>query len=289
LNDFLGKLSVSFDIYLPKLQTFTSHLCNKYLQFAPKIDLRWNILLAKFISLLITIVIMENLQKSDIFGFSELLHNCIELLWWAGNKDDKPDSVYQTIESIFSAIMDVDGVLEILISEEYGYRCLKRILFDFNMINWIERMELLEAVDVVAALVEKCPEHEDDLSLSEGFSVYKACTALLETLRNYQSKEQILLVNRKNSLPPMLNDMTQIDKEKHYNRKRAVSNFHDNSVPLTIKDEQHLTLLGMTIPQKSSDLPHFLRALEQQKIGSVQVNVIFITEILLQTDKLMNH
>ena len=170
LEEFLDRLSGSFEVYLPKLQTFTTHLCNKYLQFAPKNNLRWNILLAKFTSNLIVVVIMKNLQKFDIFGFGELLHNCIELLWWAGNRDNK-NSVFQTIKSIFSAIMSTNGVLEVLISEVYGCQCLKRILFDFNMINQIERIELLKAVDVVAALVEKCPEHEDNLSLSEGFSV----------------------------------------------------------------------------------------------------------------------
>jgi len=271
LDEFFNKLSRSFDVYLTKLQAFISHLRNRYLQVAPNNKIT---LFNKFISSLITVVIMKNLQKCDIFGFGELLHNCIELLWWAGNKDNnKPDSVFQIIKNTFSAIMNADGVLEILISEVYGFRCLKRILFDFNMINRIERIELLKAVDVVAAFVEKCPEHEDDLSLSKEFSVYKACTALLETLEN-QSADQILLINRKNSLPPMLNNMTKIDnKEKHWNRRRTVSDIHNNLVPLSIKDEQHLALLKMTMPQKPSDLPHFLQALEQRKIDSFRVNI----------------
>ncbi|GBB94135.1 hypothetical protein RclHR1_00230013 [Rhizophagus clarus] len=267
LNEFIIKLSNSFDNYLPKLQTFTSYLCNKYLQFSPNAKLERNILLAKFISRLITNVIKENLQKFDLLGFSELLHNCVELLWWAGIKENnKPNSIINTIKIIFSAIMGAN-ILDVLISEIYGYYCLKRLLFDFNMINQIEQTELLKAVDIVADLLVKCPEHINDLSLSKGFSVYKACTALLRTLSNYQGVEQVLLVNRKNSLPPTFK---VDDKGKHWNRRRAVSN---NS--LTVEDEQHLALLGMKMPQKPPDLPHFLRALEQQKIDSFKDLVEF--------------
>lgn len=79
------------------------------------------------------------------------------------------------------------NILEAFVSEIYGYHCLKRILFDFNMINQIEQIEILKAVDIIAALVKKCPEHINVLSLSKDFSVYEACTALLETLRNCQS------------------------------------------------------------------------------------------------------
>jgi hypothetical protein len=271
LDEFLVKLSNSLDIYLPKLQAFTSHLCDKYLQVAPNVNLKWNILLAKFISRLITDVIKVNLQKSDIFGFNELLHNCVELLWWAGNKENnKPNSVLNTIKNIFSAIM-VANILEVFISEIYGYHCLKRILFDFNMINRVEQIEMLKAVDIVADLVKKCPERVNNLSLSESFSVYKACTALLETLRNCQSAEQISLVNRKYSLPPTF----KVDnKGKHWNRRRTVSN--NSVIPLTIEDEQHLALLGMKILQKQSDLPHFLRALEQRKIDSLEVNIFIL-------------
>lgn len=237
LDEFLVKLSVSFDIYLPKLQTFTSHLCDKYLQVAPNVNLSWNILLAKFISRLITDVIQENLQKFHIFGFSKLLHSSIELLWWAGDKENKnTNPVFKTIISIFNTIMDVN-VLEVLISEAYGFRCLKRILFDFNMINQIEQIELLKAADIVAALVEECPERMNDLTLSEGFSVYKACTALLKTLRNYQS---------------------------------------NNLFPLSIKDQQHLALLKMKMPQKPSDLSHFLKSLEQRKLDSFQVIIVYL-------------
>ncbi|RIA97743.1 P-loop containing nucleoside triphosphate hydrolase protein [Glomus cerebriforme] len=236
LDEFINNLSRSFDIHLPTLQNFISHLCNKYLQVTPNANLRWNIFLAKFMSSLITIVIMDNLHNSDLFDFCEFLHKSIELLWWASNKknnNNKLNLAFQTINLMFSKIMDADGVLEVLVSEVYGRRCLKRILFDFNMINQIERIELLKAVDIVAALVEKCPEHKNDLSLSEGFYVYKACTALLETLGNHQGVQ---------------------------------ADFHKNLKSLSIKDD--LTLLRMKLPQKLSDLPHFLLTLEQRKIDS---------------------
>ncbi|CAB4488006.1 unnamed protein product [Rhizophagus irregularis] len=139
------------------------------------------------------------------------------------------------------------NILEVLISELYGYHCLKRILFDFNLIKHIEQVELLKAVDIVADLVEKCPEHVNNLSLSEGFSVYKACTALLRTLRDYESVD---------------------NKEQHWHRRQTVGK--NSLFPLSIKDEQHLTLLGMKMPQKLSDLPHFSRALEQRKIDSFE-------------------
>ncbi|RIA97760.1 P-loop containing nucleoside triphosphate hydrolase protein [Glomus cerebriforme] len=238
LDEFIDNLSRSFDIYLSTLHTFISHICNKYLRVNPKVDSRWYTLLANFTSSIITVVFMDNLHNSDLLGFCELLHKCIELLWWSCNKKKINQShlAFQTIKLIFSAIMDTDGVLEVLVSEVYGRRCLKRILFDFNMINQIERVELLRAVDVIAALVEKCSEHKNDLSLSESFSVYKACTALMETLGNHQSA----------------------------NRKQA--DFHNNLKSLSIKDD--LALLRMTVPQKLSDLPHFLLALEQRKIDS---------------------
>jgi len=232
--------------------------------------------------MLITDVMMENLHNSDIPGFGELLHDCIELLWWTGNnnKDNK-----LTTKHVFCTILDADGVLGVLISETYGHRCFKRILFDFNMIIQIEQEELLKAVDVVATLVEKCSEHKDVTSqLSEGFSVYKACTALLKTLRGYQSVKQFLLVNRKNSLSPMLDDMVRLDdketRTQHWNRKRAASNFHNNLTLLSIEDEQYLALLKLPRPQKLSDLPHLLWVLEQRKIDSFRVNIFVLIEII---------
>ncbi|GES72918.1 hypothetical protein RCL_jg15567.t2 [Rhizophagus clarus] len=245
LDEFLVKLSKKFDNYLPKLLIFTSYLCNKYLQVTLNVNLKWNILLAKFISKLITIVITKNLHKPDIFGVSVLLHNSIELLWWTSDKEKKTNLVFKIIKNVFSKIMEVN-VLEVLISEIYGFRCLRRILFDFDVISQIEQIELLKAVDLVAALLEECPEHIN-VSSSEGFSIYKACTTLLETLINFMD-----------------------DKEQYCNRKR------NSLIQLSIKDQQHLELLGMTAPQKLSDLPHFLRALEQRKIDSFQDLIGFL-------------
>lgn len=276
MDEFLDELSRSFDTYLSTLQSFMFHLCNKNLRATPNFNLkRWNTSLNKFASMLITDVVMKNLPNSDIPGFVELLHNCIELLWRTDNKDNK-----LTTKHIFSAILDANEVLGVMITETYGHRCIKRILFDFNMIIRIEQEELLKAVDVVATLVEKCSEHEDVPSrLSEGFSIYKACTALLETLRSHQSLKQILLVSRKNSLPPTLDDMVRLeDKEsrtQHSNRKRAASNIN-NSTLLSIEDEQNLELLNMPKPQRPSDLSHTLRALELRKIDSFRVNIFVL-------------
>ncbi|RIA97777.1 hypothetical protein C1645_228267 [Glomus cerebriforme] len=276
LDEFLEDISSSLITYLPTLQIFISHLYKKFLKASPSLNLqaRWKTSLDKFVSLLITIVITNNLHNSDIPDFGELFHNCIELLWWAGNKDNN-NRLKLIFQSVFSAILNADGVLGVLVSGIHG-RCLKRILFDFNMIVQIEQEKLLKAVDIVAALVEKCSEHEND---SSRLSVYKACTALLKSLRSHQNLEEILLVNRKNSLPPMLDDMVKLDEESrthHWNRKRATSNLHNNLVLLSTEDEQHLAKLGMSRLQKLSDLPHFLRDLERKKINSIQVLMEFL-------------
>ncbi|CAB4376716.1 unnamed protein product [Rhizophagus irregularis] len=200
LDKFLDELSRSFGTYfIPTLQTFILYIYNKYLRVTPNLKLM-NTPLDKFTSMLITDVITNNLQNSDIPGFGEFLHNCIELLWWNGSKDNN----MLTVNHIFNAILDADGVFGVLISENYGRRCLRRILFDFNMIIHIEQEKLLKAVDVVAALVEKCSKHKNVSSrLSKGFSVCKACTTLLQTLRS-QSVKQTLLVNEKDSSQPIL-------------------------------------------------------------------------------------
>ncbi|CAB4422241.1 unnamed protein product [Rhizophagus irregularis] len=156
LDKFLDELSRSFGTYIPTLQTFILHLYNKYLRVTPNLNLM-NTPLDKFTSMLITDVITNNLQNSDIPGFGEFLHNCIELLWWNGSKENS----MLTVKHIFNAILDADGVFGVLISENYGRRCLKRILFDFNKIIHIEQEKLLKAVDIVAALVEKCSEHKN--------------------------------------------------------------------------------------------------------------------------------
>jgi len=288
LDEFVGELSQllrnSPNDYIPTLSTFTSHLCDdssrNYLRLNSQ---KWNSKLSDFASLLITVVIMQNLDHSDTPGFGEFLHNCIELLWKARNvnSDNKGNNglnlIFKTTKNIFNAILNANA-FGILVTAPPGRRSIKRVLFEFSMINRIEQEELLKSVDIIATLVDKCSEHKEvSPRLSEVFSAYKACTALLETLKSHQNAELNLLINRKNSLPPNLNDMVKVDRDKKSktNRKRAFSSSHDNSIPLSTQDEQHLAILEMKIPQKSSDLPNFLRTLKQRKIDSFRVSNIF--------------
>ncbi|PKK63431.1 hypothetical protein RhiirC2_855013 [Rhizophagus irregularis] len=268
LDKFLGELSHSFDTYIPTLQIFILHLYNKYLRVTLNLNLM-NTSLDKFISMLLTDVIANNLQNSDIPGFGEFFHNCIELLWWNSNKDNN----MLTVKHILSTILDADGVFGVLISENYGHRCLKRILFDFKIIIHIEQEKLYKALGVVSAL-EKCSEHKNVSSrLSKSFSVYKSCNTLLQILES-QSVKQTLLVNENDSSQPILDDMVGLNnknsKKQHWNRKRDVSNIPNNSTFLSTECEQYLNLLKMPAPKKPSDLPTFLRALEQRKINSFQ-------------------
>ncbi|CAG8602771.1 13353_t:CDS:2 [Rhizophagus irregularis] len=266
LDKFLGELSHSFDTYIPTLQIFILHLYNKYLRVTLSLNLM-NTSLDKFISMLLTDVIANNLQNSDIPGFGEFFHNCIELLWWNSNKDNN----MLTVKHILSTILDADGVFGVLISENYGHRCLKRILFDFKIIIHIEQEKLYKALGVVSAL-EKCSEHKNVSSrLSKSFSVYKSCNTLLQILECQGVKQ----VNEKDSSQPILDDMVRFNnknsKKQHWNRKRDVSNIPNNSTFLSTECEQYLNLLKMPAPKKPSDLPNFLEALEQRKINSFQV------------------
>src|SRR5205823_5376377 len=154
-----------------------------------------------------------------------------------------------------SKMLNAHGVLGVLLSEGSGHRCLKRILFDFNVISRIEHEEVLKAIDITVALVEKCPEHKEvSPQISNALSVCKACTALLKTL----SAEYDLLTTRKTSLPPMLHDMVKFDDvEKSGTQHRANCSLG----PLSIQNEQNLMLLGLVPPQKPSDLPNYLRLL----------------------------
>src|SRR5215469_16124662 len=68
LDEFLDELSRSFCTYLPTLQTFIFHFCNKYLQATPSLT-RWNTSIDKFASMLITDVILKNLHNSDMSDF----------------------------------------------------------------------------------------------------------------------------------------------------------------------------------------------------------------------------
>jgi hypothetical protein len=210
------------DTYLPTLQTFISLLCNENSRERIK---KQNTALHNFISLLITTIIIKNLNHSDISDFVELLHNCIVLLQLA--------DLNQTIKDVFSEILNTDGALGVLISNASGCYCLKCISFG----NLIEQEELLRAVDMVAALVEECEHREFSYDLSK----YKACTALLKTLRGLY---------------------------KEFGARW-------NLEPLSIKDKQHLTLLRMVIPERSSDLPHFLQALVKRKIKFISGNFFF--------------
>ncbi|RIA86623.1 hypothetical protein C1645_325835 [Glomus cerebriforme] len=237
LEKFFDELSQLLDYtpetYLPTLQTFISHIYDKNSGAILNINLRarWNTTLPDFISLFITNVIIKNLHHSDIPSFGELLHNCIELLWRANKTDNKynnkPKLAFETIKFVFCTILDTDNVLEVLVSGPSGHHCINRILFDFKMINQFERKELLKAVNVVAALLEECSEH------NEGFFVYNACATLLKTLKRDQSAERALrnIINSCNNL-------------------------------------ESLSILGVAVPQKTSDLPNFLQVLEQKKIDS---------------------
>ncbi|CAB4428030.1 unnamed protein product [Rhizophagus irregularis] len=273
LKEFLDELSQllceSPNIYLPVLQLFISHLRDESSRIIRRRNLQ-NTVLLDFFSMLITIVIMNNLHHSDILGFREILRECIELLWKC--LDDKPSSsvsnknnnqIKMTTKRLFSAILNAKGVLEVLLSESSGRYCLKRILFEFNMINEIEQNDLLNAVDMAASLLKKCSNHKNVPSkLSDGFSIYKACASLLESLKNHQNTKNF----ERNSLPPNLLEMVELNYEKIGNRKRSVSN--SDELKFLAKDEKYIILLGMETPRKLSDLPKFSRDLEKRKINS---------------------
>ncbi|CAI2165417.1 2316_t:CDS:1 [Funneliformis geosporum] len=298
-NNKLSQLLRDFpDIYIPTLQTLISYLCDESSRkktLRQSLRERWNTAISNFISSLITAVIMQNLDHSDFPGFGELLHDCIELIWKVQNvtltSHKGYNLAFQTTKSFFNAILNA-GVLGILITDPSGRRCIKRILFDFNMIKEIEREELLRAIDLVAAIVEKCSEHEKDSpNLSEWFSIYKACTSLLESLRKFKNMEKNQLINKKGLPPPTLDDMIKLDnKESRTNRKQFVNSLmvNSNSLPVSTQDERHLTILGMKAPQKLSVLPNFLQAIEQRKIDSFRVSVIvilFYCAIVIKIDK----
>lgn len=280
LKEFLDELSQllheSPHIYLSALQIFISHLRDESLRVIRRRNLQNTVLLDLF-SKLITIVIIMNLHHSDIPSFREILLDCVELLWRCF--DNRPASspvsnknnnqIKMTTKRLFSAILNEKGVLEVLISESSGRYCLKRILFDFNMINEIEQNELLIMVDTTASLLKKCSNHKDVSSkLSDGFSIYKACASLLESLKNHQNTINF----KRNSLPPNLLEMVKLNDEKIGNRKRSASNTNDLKFLST--DGQYITLLGMETPRKLSDLPKFSRDIEKRKIDSFKVSVI---------------
>jgi hypothetical protein len=291
LKEFLDELSQllrdSPDNYLPRLQTFITHL-REYFSTARRRNLRNAAQgLANFVSMLITVVIIKNLLYSDIPNFGELIYDCVELLWQC--RDDKPSSstgnkingqIKSTTKRLFTEILKTEGAFGVLISEAPGRLCIKRVLFNFNMINDIEQKDLLKAVDIVASLLEKCFDHENAMPK---LTVHKACNALSETLINYKSS----LNARKNSsqLPDLL-EMVKLDEgpnnnefnnnnsnsnSNKNNRKKSISSSNE-STPLSVQDQLHLTLLNMESP-RNADLPNFLRDLEQRKIDSFKVSV----------------
>src|SRR5688572_21426057 len=79
LKEFLDELSQllrdSPNVYLPTLQTFILHLRDEYSRSRTtrRRNLQ-NTALPNFVSMLITVVIMQNLLHSDILGFGELIH-----------------------------------------------------------------------------------------------------------------------------------------------------------------------------------------------------------------------
>lgn len=275
-EDLSQVLHRSPKVYLSTLQSLIFYFYNNSSRtiLRPDLQIRWN---TNFASLLINIVIIRNLCHCDESGFGKLFYDCIELLWWTYFTENKRNNEYvfvlETTKRIFSAILNEEGAMEVLISEVHGHRCLKRILFDLKMINQLDRKELLRAVDLVVSLVEKCSEHEDVSSrLSEGFSKYKACVALLESLKNYQSyqnSKHAPLIS-KNSLPPMLHEMDKIIKDVDEEKPRTQHLTKKKMISLSDHDEQYFSLLKMSVPHKVSDLPNILGSLEQRKIDLFQ-------------------
>ncbi|CAG8506159.1 5597_t:CDS:10 [Cetraspora pellucida] len=132
-----------------------------------------NSLHINLVSSFINIIFVQNLQYlSDFPSFGVLLSRCVELLW----KTDNTHLARLTTKRLFSAIIDVNCVMELLISESPSNRCLKRILFVHKMIDKIEREELFKAMEKIKALIDKCSEHD--------------CSFSIETLRDHKCTEQ---------------------------------------------------------------------------------------------------
>ncbi|RHZ88681.1 hypothetical protein Glove_21g295 [Diversispora epigaea] len=281
LEEFTNELSQllcgSSDDYLLSMQTFFLYLYNDSSCVTTHLK-KW---LPNFSLMIINNVILPNLQLSDIHSFRLIFHYCVEFLWRARTDKFNLNLTLQTLKRVFRTILSVYGVFGILISSAPGHHCFKRILFDFNLINQIEKDELLKAVDIIAALIEKCYEHNEiSPQLSKGFTIYKACTALLKTLEtHYNSK----LITRKTVLAPTLQGMVKLENKeyrtKHGNENQkdvANSDSNINSAFLSTRDEQHLNLLEMKFPQKLSHLPNFLQELEQRKTNTFQKLIGFM-------------
>ncbi|CAG8616353.1 9660_t:CDS:10, partial [Ambispora leptoticha] len=240
LKDFVDELSEllcnSFDSYIPTLKTFLSQLLEEYSKRHILLSKYNNTALQNFPSLLTDCIIVQNLPQCDLSGFGEIFDCCFELLWRAQNNK----IAIRMTKDFLIKILDWDGVLGILVSGSHGRNCLKRILSELNIDNRIEKEKLLKAVEMIAAIVEQCSRHKDvSPRLSEAFSVYKACNSLLDKFKSYQIAEHSLL--------PILCD----------------------------DDERHLSLLGMSAPQRSSDIYHYVQTLKQRKIDLFQKKALF--------------
>ncbi|RHZ88684.1 hypothetical protein Glove_21g290 [Diversispora epigaea] len=272
-NELSQLLCSSPDDYLLSMQAFFSYLYNDSSCATTRIK-KW---LPNFALMIINNVILPNLQHSDIHSFGLILYYCIEFLWLTRTEKFNSNFTLQTLKRVFQAILNMNDVLGILISSASGHHFFKRVLFDFNLIKQIEKEELLKAVDIVAALIEKCYKHKEvSPQLSEGFSIYQACTALLKTLEtHYNSK----LTTGKTVLAPTLQDMVKLENQEYRTKrgnekqKDTVNNssYSDiNSAFSSPRNEQYLNLLEMKFPQKLSYLPNFLQELEQRKINTFQ-------------------
>ncbi|RHZ77053.1 hypothetical protein Glove_186g78 [Diversispora epigaea] len=177
LAKFIDDLSLSLrqspNEYITAMQVFIWHLNDNSSHSLNK----W---LPDFVSRLITDVILPNLNYSDFLGFRELLHNCVELLWWA---DLNKELATQTIKNIFSEILKTNYILEILLSETSSYYFFKRILFDFNIISLIREEELIQSMELVVSLMVNCQKHKE-----ESQSIHRTST-LLKTNKAQCSNE----------------------------------------------------------------------------------------------------
>ncbi|CAG8557951.1 6165_t:CDS:10, partial [Ambispora leptoticha] len=242
LKDFVDELSEllcnSFASYIPTLKTFLSQLLEEYSKRHILLTKYNNTALQNFPSFLTDCIIVQNLHQCDIPGFGEIFDCCLELLWRTQNNK----IAIQMTKDFLIKILDWDGVLGILMSGSHGRNCLKRILSELNIDNRIEKEKLLKVVEMIAAIVEQCSRHKDvSPRLSEAFSVYKACNSLLDKFKNHQIAERSLHVL------PILCD----------------------------NDERHFSLLGMSAPQRSSDIYHYVQAFKQRKIDLYQVLMKF--------------
>lgn len=282
LKEFTNELSQllrkSPDYYLSLIHAFVSCLYNEF----PVATGRHKNYLPNFASILVNDVLLSNLKHSYIRSFGLSLYYCIELLWRARDQFDSN----QTLKHVFHEVSKENNAFQILISAP-SCKYFKRILFDFNLINKIEKDELLKATDNIAALIGDCNEYKDiPTRSSEGLSIYISCTALLKILRDYRNLES---TTKKEVLPPSLQNMVRLEsKERRYSKESRISEKQKAEMnrlrkSLSVQDEQHLSVLGMKFPQKLAQIPNFLRELEQRKITTFQVCMTIFFSLQIYT------